>query len=231
MRLGHTLLGFLQLSRALQAGLELRDAGSKDVRITLQDSDSNDATKALVTDVANTRNPKEPIPWWKLPNTNNGEMNALTGQQWYPFDDGDENAGDVTASTTTAGVCPLSQCQSSGNLGNANCGPNARCIKSYCQCNLGWKPASNKQMVRGWNGLEALTVWAKTTDTGCTALCDTLSCSEVPQVKECFGGPVTTDNDKSESNEGSEQLATDGLHLGAIKAPGSDDIGGAGMAT
>ena len=49
--------------------------------------------------------------------------------------------------------------------------------------------------------------------------CDSLSCAEVPQVQGCFDTPVRQAEDHVAHDQ---ELATDGLHLGAIKAPGAD---------
>lgn len=171
-------------------------------------------------------------PWWKLPNTDNGESYALTGQQYGPFDDYDDS---TSSSSNTYGastpadtrVCTINQCQNSGVLNKQYCGEHARCLNNRCQCNLGWKPDEYTQVARGWIGLEALTVWIDANTAGCTERCDSLSCSEVPQKKGCFDGGV-----KHEDNVGQGQgfqggLATDSLHLGAVKAPGADaGIGG-----
>lgn len=218
MKFPLSLLGILQISHALHISPGARSAKTNEIRHTTQNSNSNGFTGPLAAYVADTQDPKKPIPWWKFPNTDNGEMNALTGQQFGPFDDDDDGTEETSTNTNAVGLCPLNQCHSNGVIGKTSCGPHARCIESYCQCNLGWKPTSDMQMVRGWTGLEALTVWTDVTDTGCAARCDTLSCSEVPQVKACFGGPTTS----ADSDNGNDQLATDNLHLGAIKAPGAD---------
>jgi hypothetical protein len=152
-------------------------------------------------------------------------MNALTGQQLPPSDvvkgEGDgsiarySNVDDVDDYT-----CPISHCDR-GPLAS-NCGPHARCIKGYCQCNLGWKPESGMGMARGWSGLEALTVWSGAASDGCLVRCDSLKCSEVLQVKGCFDRRLKHDDEDEGDFEGHDGLETDDLHLGAIQAPGAD---------
>ena len=227
MKLSLALLAVLQLSHALHVRHEADKSGIQELKRTTQNAASNDITGTLSVEDGNVQKPKKTIPWWKLPNTSNGEMNALTGQQFYPFDD-ENNSNDDSASTTAGNdICPISQCQGSEVLNKFYCGQHARCLRSYCQCDFGWKPASNTPMARGWTGLEALTVWVDAYDAGCTERCDSLSCSEVPQVKGCLDDQVTHDDNNDGDNLGQEGLATDGLHLGAIKAPGADaGIGG-----
>lgn len=228
MKLLLTLLAFLQLSHTLHVNVEARNARLKELKRTTQDPTLDDLAGLSAENSISAQKPKKPIPWWKLPNTDNGEMNALTGQQFYPFGDDDDNNNsddtETTADTTSGkGICPINQCQSSGILAKDYCGPHARCLNGYCQCNFGWKPASNIPMARGWTGLEVLTVRVDMAyQTGCTVRCDSLSCSEVPQVKGCFDEQVKHDKDDSLDAGGHQELATDGLHLGAIKAPGAD---------
>lgn len=85
-------------------------------------------------------------------------------------------------------------------------------------------------MIRGWSGLEALTVWVDAYTAGCTGRCYSLACLEVPQVRGCFDGSmIYSDKDKGEGKSMTDQegLTTDDLHLGAIKAPVADaGIGG-----
>jgi hypothetical protein len=227
MKLTLALLALSQVSHALHIVRESRTTGSRQLKRTAQDATLNDSTDASSTDASNTRKSKKPLPWWKLPNTENGEMNAISWTQFYPLDNEDGSSSSDTDTGITAGnsVCPVNQCQSSGVLGKYYCGENARCLSSYCQCNLGWKPASGVPMSRGWTGLEALTVWVDAYSSGCTERCDNLSCSEVPQVQGCFDQHVThSDNNKGkdQGQEDQQDLATDNLHLGAIKAPGAD---------
>ena len=223
MQLLITLLAFFQLSYALHIRAAARNIPSRVTERSTQDA-SIDLTQSDTTNAANAKKPKKPIPWWRLPNTNNGEMNALTGQQFYPFDDEDDDyeSNDDASNPSGDQVCPLTQCPTSGELNKDYCGPHARCLGGYCQCNLGWKPESGVATARGWTGLEALTVWADNTYTGCTARCNSLSCSEVLQVKGCFDGSVKNNDNDVTNNMDQESLATDGLHLGAIKAPGAD---------
>jgi hypothetical protein len=80
-------------------------------------------------------------------------------------------------------------------------------------------------MTRGWSGLEALTVWVDAYTVGCTERCDSLACSEVPQIRGCFdGSTIHSDEDKGKGKSQTDQgdLTTDDLHLGAIKAPAAD---------
>lgn len=224
MKLSLTLLALLQFSYALHIGESPRITRSRQLKRTAQDEGSNGLTGILSLDSSNAKNQKTPIPWWKLPNTDNGEMNAISWSQFFPFDNSDADTSE-TGAIGEENVCPISQCQSSGVLGKHYCGQNARCLRNYCQCNLGWKPTSNLAMSRGWTGLEALTVWVSPYNSGCTERCDTLSCLEVQQVKGCFDQHITQDTKnagKNDSEGSQEDLATDGLHLGAIKAPGAD---------
>lgn len=169
--------------------------------------------------------PPRPTPWWTLPNTNNGEMNALTGQQLHPFDDGDDGFSNDydTDKTDSSRFCHIKRCQSSGNSDKHRCGQHARCLRNYCQCDFGWKPGSDTPTARGWTGLEALTVWIDAYVAGCTERCDNLSCLEVPQTKDCFANQIAYKNDNidgaTHTQMSLEDLAVDSLHLGAIKAP------------
>lgn len=226
MKLSLAILVLLQLSHALRNGQKTRITGSRQLKRTAQDAVPNEPTDTLITDGSSAKKPKRPIPWWKLPNTDNGEMNAISWEQFYPFDNDDSNSENAdTGITADNSGCSINQCQSSGVLGKYYCGRNAKCLNSYCQCNLGWKPASDVPMSRGWSGLEALTVWVDSYNSGCTERCNSLSCSEVRQVKGCFDQHVmhdASDTEDNESQESQEDLATDGMHLGAIKAPGAD---------
>jgi hypothetical protein len=223
MQFSFTLLAVLHLTHALHIRPEARNTRLKALERSTQDAASTDLIQSHTTDAVSTQKRKKPIPWWKLPNTDNGEMNALTGQQFYPFEDEDDNSGssDDTDGTADTGICFLTQCENSGVLNKDYCGPHARCLEGYCRCNLGWKPESNVAAARGWTGLEALTVWADNTYTGCSVRCESLSCSEVPQVMGCFGVPAK-DSEENDNAESSKELATDSLQLGAIKAPGAD---------
>jgi hypothetical protein len=81
-------------------------------------------------------------------------------------------------------------------------------------------------MTRGWSGLEALTVWVDAYTAGCTERCDSLACSEVPQIKGCFEGRYG-DEGEGKGQADQKDLTMDDLHLGAIKAPAADEgIGG-----
>lgn len=231
MKLLPTLLGLLTISHALHIRDSTRTAVSQTLRRTAQDAVSNNFIEASSTDTVDTKKPKKPLPWWKLPNTENGEMNAISWTQYYPFNNDRKSSSDISETGIAAGnnVCPINRCQSSGLSGKFYCGQNARCIRDYCQCNLGWKPTSNVPLSRGWTGLEALTVWVDDHSSGCTKRCDSLSCSEVPQVKGCFDQYATSayNNEGSDQAQGDQEgLITDTLHLGAIKAPGAgSDIG------
>lgn len=220
MKLSLTIFAILRLSCALRIRPEARHAGPRDIKRTAQDPQYNNNAHVSSQLGCGPQPSKKPIPWWKFPNTDNGEMNALTGQQLAPFLDSDDD-GDCKNVANSA-VCPLSTCYTNNGLGGSQCGPRARCLKGYCQCNFGWKPAGNTQMTRGWTGLEALTVWTNTQSMGCTVRCSTLSCSEVPQVKGCFDDHVKHEEDDNGDDQGQGGLETDGLHLGAIKAPGAD---------
>lgn len=226
MKLISFVLVFSQFSHALHIKQELRNTGSRQLKRTAE-SASNNFANSLPADDPDSKKPKKPLPWWKLPNTDNGEMNAISWSQFLPLDSNDESDSDSTNTGITAGnsVCPVNQCKSSGVLCNYCCGANARCLNSYCQCNFGWRPASGIPTSRGWIGLEALTVWVNGNSSGCTERCDSLSCSEVAQVQGCFDqnvGHANKNEGGNEEQEDSEDLATDGLHLGAIKAPGAD---------
>lgn len=232
-----TLLAFFELSCVALHVRQTAEEPNKQERNRLeQDAVSIDNTIA----VSSVQIPPKRVPWWKLPNTNNGEMNALTGQQLRPFpdDDGDDNDDDTEQISDYSadnddnnGSCRIKPCQGSGTLNKPYCGPHARCLQGYCRCDVGWKPAGNSAKARGWTGLEALTVWADGYDAGCTQRCDSLSCAEVPQLEGCFVHRGTThqNQNQNQNNEGSIKdqadegdLATDTLHLGAIKAPGID---------
>ncbi|KAH6614923.1 hypothetical protein C7974DRAFT_56132 [Boeremia exigua] len=225
MILSVTLFALVQLSRASQLGDEPEYFSRRQVRRTTQSSGLHDLSARLATG-----EPKKIPPWWQRPNTDNGEMNALTGQQLYPS--GDENgdySNDKEGSSTGGSVCRIKQCQSSGVLSKYHCGQHARCLRDYCQCDFGWKPVNDTPTARGWSGLEALTVWVDAQNLGCTERCNSLSCVEVPQITGCFDSQVTHESknyDGSTQDPSTEGLATDFLDLGAIKAPSADvDIG------
>lgn len=229
MRLTVVVLALLQIAHALHIKHAVHNAGSRQLRRTVQDAPT-ESTNIPTTDDTLPKKPKKPLPWWKLPNTDNGEMNAISWSQFLPLDsddDSDDNSDDNSESAsvlpgTGAGnsVCPVNQCNSSGVLGKYYCGANARCLNKYCQCNLGWKAASGISSSRGWSGLEALTVWVDDHSSGCTERCDSLSCSEVPQVVGCFGQHLAYPHNNEVEDH--ENLETNSLHLGAIKAPGAD---------
>ncbi|KAF3043399.1 hypothetical protein E8E12_004880 [Didymella heteroderae] len=231
MKLTFAAFALSQTSHALHIHQGIYNAGSRQLKRTARDA-SNDFTDILPTEDPDSRKPKKPLPWWKLPNTDNGEMNAISWSQFLPFDSNSDSNSDRNSDSTgtgiTAGnsVCPVNQCKSSGVVGKHYCGANARCLNGYCQCDFGWKPASGTPTSRGWTGLEALTVWVDNNGSGCTERCDSLSCSEVSQVQGCFDQQAAL----SDKDEGKDQkqgdlghLATDSLHLGAIKAPGADN--------
>ncbi|KAF1931044.1 uncharacterized protein M421DRAFT_364883 [Didymella exigua CBS 183.55] len=227
MKLSLTLLGLCTSSHALHNRRSTRTTDSQQLRRTVRDTVSDSLIEASSTDSPYPTKPKKPLPWWKLPNTENGEMNAISWTQYYPLNNDGESHSEEIGTGVSVGnnVCPINQCQSSGVLGQFYCGQNARCLQNYCQCNLGWKPANNVPVSRGWTGLEALTVWVEDYSSGCTERCNSLSCSEVPQVKGCFDQHVRhtyNDEGSGQAQGGLEGLATDVLHLGAIKAPGAD---------
>jgi hypothetical protein len=226
MKLTVALLALSQISHALHARQYPHDTELLQVKRAVEDA-SIDSMDALPKNKPMLKRQKKPLPWWKLPNTDNGEMNAISWSQFLPIDSNDNSDSQSTNVGIEAGnsVCPVNQCKSSGVLGKYYCGANARCLNSYCQCNFGWKPAKGTPTSRGWSGLEALTVWVDDHRSGCTERCDSLSCSEVPQVQGCFDHDVTHANKNKgevQNQEDSEDMATDGLHLGAIKAPGAD---------
>ena len=89
---------------------------------------------------------------------------------------------DLYSPSTSA--CPLGKCRSNSPLGPWPCGANAECVVDHCVCARGFK-GSKGWSVRGYSGLQALTVWV---DAGvdCSVSCDELSCAEVEQVDVCF---------------------------------------------
>lgn len=230
MKLTFAVLALLQISHALHIKQAVHNAVLQQLRRTAQDTSTDFANLPTTGDPIPTK-PKKPLPWWKLPNTDNGEMNAISWSQFLPLDS-DVDSDDASSSASTnigigAGnnVCPVNQCKSSGALGKYYCGANARCLNSYCQCNFGWKPASGVPTSRGWSGLEALTVWVDDHSSGCTERCDSLPCSDVAQVPGCFDQHIAQadkDEGKDQSQEDEGNLETNSLHLGAIKAPGAD---------
>lgn len=226
MKLAIAALVLSQTSHALHIKKDIYDTETRQLKRTAEDA-SDDLADAMSTNGPGSRKPKKPLPWWKLPNTDNGEMNAISWSQFLPFDNDDDSATNNEDAGITVGnsVCPVNQCKSSGVLEKYYCGANARCINSYCQCNFGWKPASGVPTSRGWSGLEALTVWVDDHSSGCTERCDSLSCPEVAQVHGCFDQhvPHADNNDKGDPDQNDqESLETDFLYLGAIKAPGAD---------
>lgn len=223
---------FLFITFALWQPLHALHLGHK---TEVTKSHMNEAVRGFAAEETDLKRPSRPISWWKLPNTNNGETNALMGPQVHSFDDSASvSANDGTGPLTSHFVCPLSRYQSNGFLDRFHCGEHARCLSGLCQCNLGWKPVGSTSMARGWSGLEALTVWVDAYTAGCTGRCYSLACLEVPQVRGCFDGSMIysdkdKDKDKGEGKGQADQegLATDDLHLGAIKAPVADaGIGG-----
>ena len=219
---------FLFITFALWQPLHALHLGYK---AELTKSHMNEAVRGFATEETDLKRPSRPMSRWKLPNTNNGETNALTGPQVHPFDDSASvSDNDGTGPLTSHFVCPISRCQGSWILDRSHCREHARCLSGLCQCNLGWKPVGSTSMIRGWSGLEALTVWVDAYTAGCTERCDSLACSEVPQIKGCFDGSmIYSDKDKGEGKSMTDQegLTTDDLHLGAIKAPVADaGIGG-----
>lgn len=226
MKLTFAVLALSHFSRALHMKQADHNAGSRQLRRTAQDT-STDFTSIPATEDPVPGKSKKPLPWWKLLNTDNGEMNAISWSQFLPLDSDDDSDSDSTYTGIGTGnsVCPINECKSSGVLGKYYCGANARCLNSYCQCNLGWKPASGVPTSRGWSGLEALTVWVDDQSPGCTERCDSLSCSEVAQVQGCFDQHVAhadKDEGRGQDQEDQGNLETNSLHLGAIKAPGAD---------
>ena len=89
---------------------------------------------------------------------------------------------DLYSPSTSA--CPLGKCHSNPPLRPSPCGANAECVVDHCVCARGFK-GSKGSSVRGYSGLQALTVWV---DAGidCSVSCDELSCAEVEQVDVCF---------------------------------------------
>jgi hypothetical protein len=218
------ILALSQLSHALHFGHKTKDT----TRHMLKHVPQNEAAQSPATTGTNLKRPSRPILWWKLPKTNNGEIDALTGQHFHPFDESANGSDDdSTGPLNSHFICPINRCQSSGIFDMFHCGEHARCISSFCQCDLGWKPVGSTSMTQGWSGLEALTVWVDAYTAGCTERCDSLSCSEVPQIRGCFDGSKIysdKDGDKGEGKGHADQkdLTTDVLHLGAIKAPAAD---------
>lgn len=226
MKLAIAALVLSQTSHALHIKKDIYDTESRQLKHTAED-DSINFADATSTNGPNSRKPKKPLPWWKLPNTDNGEMNAISWSQFLPIDTGDDSATNSEDTGIKAGnsVCPINQCKSGGVLEKYYCGANAGCINNYCRCNFGWKSASGVPTSRGWSGLEALTVWVDDHSSGCTERCDTLSCSEVAQVQGCFDQHVPHADNVNEGDQGRKDqgsVETDFLHLGAIKAPGVD---------
>lgn len=121
-------------------------------------------------------------------------MNALTGQQLAPFPDSNSHednptpAGYSDKDDINDTTCPISHC--GRGIWPSDCGEHAHCINGYCQCVLGWKPAGGMGAVRGWTGLESLTVWSGAANEGCMERCDSLTCEEVEQYEGCFDGEV-----------------------------------------
>lgn len=110
----------------------------------------------------------------------------------------DALTGPVISAPSDAPVCPLRTCDNIDIL--SSCGEKARCVRSHCVCDRGFKGHSSfGPVVRGVDDLQALTIWV---DPGlaCDVPCDDLSCAEVEQVLECFDStPVTTEEKPAES--------------------------------
>lgn len=231
MKLLLASLTTMQILYALEMRSDAESPKRYKFRRIAHDAALQDATGKLAAASNNQERPGESIPWWKLPTTNNGEMNALTGQQFYPSDDDVSSSGNEAPNNPPKNpICPINRCHSSGVLNKHYCGEHARCLNGFCQCDFGWKPAGDTPVARGWSGLEALTVRVDVYTAGCTKRCKSLSCSEVSQLKGCFDRGIS----HSDSVQNGEQmqtdqnaLATDGLHLGAVKAPAVDaGVGG-----
>lgn len=79
-------------------------------------------------------------------------------------------------------------------------------------------------MLRGFEDLQAITVWVST-GMACDVPCDSPACAEVQQVKACFDSAARP---KDNEYAGHEELETDDVSSGAINLPGAvldDGIG------
>src|SRR5690242_5458859 len=90
-----TLLAFFQLSCV---ALHIRQT-AEEPNEQEQNRLEQDAVSIDIIAVSSVQVPPNRVPWWKLPNTNNGEMNALTGQQLRPFPDNDNDDNDTEPSS------------------------------------------------------------------------------------------------------------------------------------
>ncbi|KAF2855997.1 hypothetical protein T440DRAFT_95158 [Plenodomus tracheiphilus IPT5] len=115
-----------------------------------------------------------------------------------------------------ADVCPLTTCTAAPGA----CGKNAKCVREHCVCETGWKGTTGN--VRGFEGLQALTVWV---DSGvdCDVKCDGWGCEEVQQVGACFGMPSSTALGTNGVAAGVDDVEVAGTGGGAVKVPGTGD--------
>jgi hypothetical protein len=159
-------------------------------------------------------------PWWDPTNIHDVES-ALAGPP-------------LVTSENRKDTCPLATCSTSDPF--MACGENSKCVRNHCVCNRGFKSSATGEtpVVRGFDGLQAVTVWVDP-QWGCDVPCDDLSCKEVEQVEACFGGVEVPDSTYGAESTGvsweqeqwgepgdGDQLDTAGTGGGAIQVLGAD---------
>ncbi|KAL6706753.1 hypothetical protein ACN47E_005089 [Coniothyrium glycines] len=159
-------------------------------------------------------------PWWETSSIHNVE-DALADPT-RPLDSSASAVGEQQE------TCPLSQCNDASPF--QACGKGSRCVRNHCVCNRGFKSSATgaTKNVRGYLGLQAVTVWVDP-EWGCDTRCDDWSCKEVEQVPACF--PVTSKDSGNVpwhgagvtgDDWGGDQLGLSSVGSGAIRVPGAN---------